>query len=415
MAMAARDVEIAVIGAGVVGLAIAHRLAAEGREVVVLDPGEPGSGASYGNAGAIADHGVLPVGTPAVLRDLPRLLFDRDSPLAIRQAALPALAPWLLRFARESLPARARANGQAIAALVADACDRWLGLGADLGAAEHFRRRGCLYLYDSPAARRAAETDIAGRRDLGVTVEMVTAEELGQLEPGLPGFSGGGAYFPNVVSLTDPGRVVAALAEASWQAGARHLPHRVDRLERVTGSVRLTGPDLSLTAARTVIAAGAHGRGLARQAGDRVPMDTERGYHVEWDMKDLPLTRPASPTRLGFYLCPMQGRLRSAGTVELGGLHAPPSPHRIARLAEGTRALFPDLPDPSRSWMGFRPSLPDSLPVIGPSRAGAEVIHAYGHGHLGLTLAPVTAAMVAAMVAGGPPPVDPAPYRVTRF
>jgi D-amino-acid dehydrogenase len=149
-----------------------------------------------------------------------------------------------------------------------------------------------------------------------------------------------------------------------------------------------------------VIAAGAHSRPLARAAGDKVPLDTERGYHLEWEMERPRLTRPICPTARGFYLCPMQGRLRVAGTVELGGLSAPPSPHRLEQLRRGALAIFPDLGTPSRSWMGFRPSMPDSLPVIGPSRSGEAIIHAYGHGHIGLTLAPVTAELVAACVAG---------------
>jgi D-amino-acid dehydrogenase len=164
-----------------------------------------------------------------------------------------------------------------------------------------------------------------------------------------------------------------------------------------------------------VIAAGAHGRALARAAGDRIPLETERGYHLEWDMAAPRLTRPTCPSARGFYLCPMAGRLRAAGTVELGGTAAPPSPHRLARLEEGVRAIFPDLPAPHRSWMGFRPSIPDSLPVIGPSRAGGEVIHAYGHGHIGLTLAPVTAELVADCIAGRAPARDLAPYAATRF
>ena len=159
----------------------------------------------------------------------------------------------------------------------------------------------------------------------------------------------------------------------------------------------------------------AHSRSLALQAGDRVPLDTERGYHVEWDMAVPPVTRPGCPTARGFYLCPMQGRLRVAGTVELGGLTAPPSLHRIAKLVDGARAIFPQLGQPSRDWMGFRPSMPDSLPVIGPSRGGSQVIHAYGHGHIGLTLAPITARIVADLIAGRVPELDITPYRVDRF
>ena len=164
-----------------------------------------------------------------------------------------------------------------------------------------------------------------------------------------------------------------------------------------------------------VIAAGAQSRKLAMQAGDRIPMDTERGYHVEWDMADPLLSRPTCPTARGFYFCPMAGRLRVAGTVELGGLRLPPSPHRVQKLVEGARAFFPDLGPPDRDWMGFRPSLPDSLPVIGPSRGGAEVIHAFGHGHLGVTMAPVTAGIVSDLLAGRPPRLDITPYSATRF
>lgn len=407
--------EIAVVGAGVVGLAIAHRLAREGRDVVLLDPNPPGSGASYGNAGTVADYAVLPVGTPAVLKNLPSLLFDRNSPLSIRRTALPALAPWLLRFARQSLPGAARHNAGVLAGLLADAAPRWRDLAGDIGGAPILQDRGCLYIYETAAERRAAEADIGFRRDLGVAADLLSPAELAILEPGLPLTGGGAALFPKALFLSDPGRMVGLLARAAEAAGVQIVPARAEGLDRVTGGVRLTGPGLRLTAGRVVIAAGAHGRPLARQAGDRVPLDTERGYHVEWDMPVPRLSRPVCPTARGFYLCPMDGRLRVAGTVELGGLSAPPSPHRIDRLAQGARAIFPDLGPPDREWMGFRPSVPDSLPVIGPSRAGGEVIHAYGHGHIGLTLAPVTAAIVAAIVAGQRPPVDPAPLSPARF
>lgn len=386
--------DIAVIGAGVIGLAIAHRLALTGREVLVLDPNEPGSGASWGNAGTVADYAVQPVGTPEVLRNLPALLFDRNSPLSIHRAALPALAPWLMRFARQSLPDAARRNAGILAGLLADAAPRWQALAAGIGGADLLQDRGCLYWYQADRAYRAAEADIAFRRSLGVTVELIGAPELQALEPALPVTGGGAAFFPNARFMSDPGRMVTLLARAAEAADATFRRVRVERLTDYGTSVHLAGPGLSLDARHVVLAAGAHSRALALQAGDRVPLDTERGYHLEWDMEVPRLTRPVCPTARGFYLCPLQGRLRVAGTVELGGLSAPPSPHRLARLEEGARGVFPDLPAPSRKWMGFRPSFPDSLPVIGPGRAGNRVIHAYGHGHIGLTLAPVTAELV---------------------
>lgn len=394
------ECEIAVVGAGVIGLAVAHRLRAAGHEVVVLDPDTPGSGASYGNAGTIADYAVQPVGTPEVLRNLPALLFDRNSPLSIRRAALPALAPWLLRFARQSLPGAARANAVALAGLLADAAPLWAELAAEIGGADLLQDRGCLYWYQTEAALRLAREDMAFRKSLGVRVEMLSADELRQIEPGLPVTEGGAAFFPNARFMTDPGRMVARLAEAAAARGVAFRQAPVTGLRRGGRSVDLAGDGLSLRARRVVLAAGAHSRALARQAGDPVPLETERGYHLEWDMAQARLSRPVCPTARGFYLCPMDGRLRVAGTVELGGLTAPPSPHRIARLLEGARSVFPDLGAPSRSWMGFRPSLPDSLPVIGPSVGGGAVIHAFGHGHIGLTLAPVTAELVLKVIAG---------------
>jgi D-amino-acid dehydrogenase len=406
--------DIAIIGAGVVGLAIAERLISEGREVTLVDPGVPGMGASYGNAGTIADYAVLPVGTPDVLRNLPSLLFDRNSPLAIRRAALPALMPWLARFAWQSLPGPAARNAANIARLLADACPNWLDLGMRIGGGDILQKRGCLYVYESKAGFQAAETDMAFRRGLGISVDLIGPEVLRQMEPGLPEVEGGAAYFPKAVFLNDPGRMVGLLAERVRE-GAEILQARAERLERMPDGVAISGPGFQMKARRVVLAAGAHSRALAAMAGDRVPLDTERGYHVEWDMAVLPVTRPTCPTARGFYLCPMKGRLRVAGTVELGGLTAPPSPHRVAKLVDGARAIFPDLPEPSRDWMGFRPSMPDSVPVIGPSRAGAEVIHAFGHGHLGVSLAPVTARIVADLIAGRAPEMELAPYLPTRF
>ena len=403
-------VEIAVIGAGVVGLALAYRLRAEGREVVVIDPADPGSGASFGNAGTIADYAVMPVGTPDVLRNLPSLLFDRNSPLSIRRVALPGLAPWLLRFARQSLPAAAKRNSAALAALLADACESWKRLSDEIGGTQILQQRGCLYLYQTKAAFQAAGADMAYRRGFGIKVDLISPDELAQLEPGLPPVEGGAAFFPGAVFLNDPGRMMGLLA-----AGIPHIRARVDWLGRRDGGVFLAGDGLQIQARQVVIAAGARSKVLARMAGDRVPLETERGYHLEWDMKAPRLSRPACPTHAGFYLCPMEGRLRVAGTVELGGLEAGPSRHRLDRLLEGTRTLFPDLGVPDRDWMGFRPSMPDSLPVIGYSEGGREIIHAFGHGHIGVTLAPITARIVGDLLAGREPEVDIRPYSAGRF
>ena len=410
--------EIAVIGAGVIGLTIALELIDQGHEVVLVDPGQPGMGASYGNAGTIADYATSPVGTPEVLRALPSLLFSRTSPLAIRHRALPSLTPWLMRFLWQSLPARTTRNSQALSRLLSNATELWDDLALRVQGAGILQRRGCLYLYETPQAFTQAWTELDRRRKLGVEVDLIGPDRLAELEPNLPRTLGGAAFFTRATFLDDPGRMMGLIAASVLQK-ARHIRARADRLERRPDGVVIQGSGkdggLHLHARRVVIAAGAHSRPLAAQAGDRIPLDTERGYHVEWDMAEPLLSRPSCPTARGFYFCPMAGRLRVAGTVELGGLTLPPSPHRIAKLVAGAQAYFPRLGPPDREWMGFRPSIPDSLPVIGPSSGGLDVIHAFGHGHIGVTLAPITARIVGALIAGRTPGLDINPCRPGRF
>jgi D-amino-acid dehydrogenase len=324
-----------------------------------------------------------------------------------------ALAPWLARFARQSLPGPAERNARAIAALLSGARDLWHDLATRIGGLDLMEQDGCLYVYETEKAFRGAEADMAFRRSLGVEVDLIGSRDLAHLEPNLPEMPGA-AFFPGASFLSDPGDMVHRLAQSALQY-AGLLTARVDVLTRQFDGIILDGEGFRLHCKRVILAAGAHSRPLARMAGDEVPLDTERGYHLEWDMAAPMLHRPCCPTSRGFYLCPMTGRLRVAGTVELGGLTAPPSQHRLDKLLQGARAIFPDLPEPSASWMGFRPSMPDSLPVIGPSKSGRDIIHAYGHGHIGLTLAPITARIVTDLVQGREPELDITAYLPTRF
>jgi D-amino-acid dehydrogenase len=391
--------DIAIIGGGVIGLATALRLRADGREVAVVEPNEPGSGASSGNAGTIADYAIIPVGTPAVLRNFLSLLFDADSPLAIRKAALPTLFPWLARFAYESLPHRYRDNARRIAELVSDASSAWTELADEIGASNLLTAKGCLYLYHTSKAFKAAASDIELRRSYGVSQELVSAKEVLRLEPRLPPFEGGGLFFPKAINFTDPGLVMRLLSAAVERTGVDFIKASATRIAREPDGVRVAASPFEVRARTVVIAAGAYSGKLAAEIGDSVPLDTERGYHVEYDMASSPIERPVCPAIQGFYLCPMRGRLRVAGMVELGGLAAPANPRLLHALATNARRIFPELGAPSRTWLGFRPSMPNSVPVIRPSIGGRDVILAFGHGHIGLTLAPRTARLVSAMLA----------------
>jgi D-amino-acid dehydrogenase len=415
MAAASIKTDIAIVGAGIIGLAVAFRLAAAGRAVVVVDPNDPGSGASYGNAGAIAPYGCAPIGNPDVLRNLPHLLLGSESPFAMRLAALPDLLPWLLRFLWQSTPTRARHNGRALQSLLKEAAQAWHDLAAQAEVSDLIRNEGCLYIFRDKAPAKNGDWAARLRDELGVRQQWLTSDDVARLEPALPR-AAGGLLFPDGAHFVDPPELTRRLAQAVRSRGASFQRARVERLEpQVSGTFRLCCGDLAIEAHQVVLAAGAWSRDLAQQLGDEIPLDTERGYHLEYTMDVCPITRPVSPIELGFYITPMAGRLRVAGTVELGGLSAPLNPRRTAFLERGVRQLFPDLGAPASQWLGFRPSLPDSLPVIGPSRRHPRLIHAFGHGHLGMTLAGVTSVIVAGLVEGGNGAWDLSPFRVDRF
>jgi glycine/D-amino acid oxidase-like deaminating enzyme len=409
-------IDVAVIGAGVVGLAVALRLASAGREVMLIDRAEPGSGASFGNAGTLAGYACVPIGNPGLLRNLPKLLFGGDSPLSLRWAALPALTPWLVRFLRQSTPRRARHNAVALAGLLGDAVPAWRELAAEAGISALLRQNGCLYLFRGAKDFDGEAWDHTLRTELGVRQQLLGPAEVAALEPALPPIEGRGILFPDAVHVTDPEALTKGLRREAERCGAVFRSGEVTGLEaRRDGKVRLSGPRMSLMAGKVVIAAGAWSRPLALQAGDDVPLDTERGYHLEFAMSRPLLSRPVCPVDLGIYLTPMKGRLRVAGTVELGGLSAPASKRRLALLHRGARQLFPNLGEPHSEWLGFRPSLPDSLPVIGRARKSRNVIYAFGHGHLGLTLAAVTGRLVAGLMDERMNSDLTAPFAAERF
>ena len=287
--------DIAVVGAGIIGLATAFRLAAAGREVVVIDPNEPGSGASFGNAGTFAPYACAPVGNPDVLRNLPSLFFNSESPLAIRLAALPALVPWLSRFVRQSLPAAARRNGRALAGLLKEAMPAWRDLADQAQLSDLLRYEGCLYLYREKMPAKDAEWSARLRDEMGIRQHRLTAAEVAEMEPALPPMAGG-LFFPDAAHVNDPAALTRRMAAKVESLGASFQRARVERLEpQSDGKIRLTCGDRFVDAHTVVLAAGAWSRSLAQQVGDKIPLDTERGYHVEFDM-DVPLIkRPVSP------------------------------------------------------------------------------------------------------------------------
>lgn len=403
-----KHTEVAVIGAGAVGVACALWLRRSGHDVTLIEREGIASGTSFGNASTLADYGCLPIARPEIWRSMPSLLLSPDSPFVIDWKRLPRLSPWLMRFLGQCNATRFRANSTMLAQLLSRTYEDYQPLLDDApDAAAMIQRKGCLYAYGKAENLRAAQSDIDLRHALGIDQQVLTAQELTALEPAMEGHTAGGILFPSSCHLNDPQIFVDTLA-APLKAEGRIVAAEVTRLTSQASGMLLEYADgQQLKADRVVLAAGAWSAQLARQIGDRIPLDTERGYHIEFDIDESPLNRPTCPVESAFYMTPLhdaQGaRLRVAGTVELSSLADPANPARFDYLETRVRRLLGIEAPVARQWLGFRPTLPDSLPVIGPSSNEPRVIHAFGHQHIGVTLAGVTGRLVSECLAKGSP------------
>ncbi|NHB07905.1 FAD-dependent oxidoreductase [Burkholderia cepacia] len=406
---------VAIVGAGFIGLGAAAWLQRDGHRVTLFDPAGIGQGASFGNAATFAPYGCVPVNGPSVFRDMPHFLFAADSPLRIRWPYLLHGAPWLVRFLLASTPARHARSATALAALLSRAADGYTPLLAPSRLAAFVRPRECLYLYARQASFEAAQPSLALRRRLGVPFETLDASAIRRLEPALAPIFTRGVLFVGSWHFSDPCGFLGALFAHLATGGAALERTRVERIEPAGDSVTVHAGGAVRTFDHVVIAAGARSRALAAACGDTVPLDTERGYHVQFGAHEPIVSRPVGWAERGFYMTPLDEGLRAAGTVELGGFDAPMNPSLVALLTRSAREAVPSLGAPTRSWLGFRPTLPDGVPVIGRARRSARVIHAFGHQHLGVTLAGITGQIVADLVAQRAPPLDLAPYRAARF
>jgi D-amino-acid dehydrogenase len=412
---------VGVIGAGMVGVCAASWLQRDGHSVFLVEAAEPGRGASFGNAGCFNGSSVTPVAMPGVIRNVPRWLLDPLGPLSLRWSYLPAIAPWLLRFIRAGAPEKVRAQARALRPLVGPTLETLKPLVSAAGAGDLVHRLGHLYVYRSAESLERDRLAWDLRRENGVEIDEFDADELRQLEPALSRDYMRGVLVRENGHTSNPLALVERLLEHFLRSGGELVRAGAQgfRLEgrRLTAIATDTG---ELPADAAVVCAGAFSKPLAAALGDKVPLETERGYHL---MIRDPEAMPRIPTADAdgkFVATPMELGLRFAGTVELAGLAAPPDWRRAHILLEQGRRMLPGLaaahPEERISvWMGHRPSLPDSLPVLGPSRATPDVIYAFGHGHVGMTAAPMTGKIIADLVAGRPPSIDIAPFAASRF
>jgi len=408
---------VTVIGAGVVGLACATQLQMRGHAVTLVDPRPPGEYCSFGNAGCFSRASCVPLGLPGLWRQVPAWLLDPTGPLTIRWRHARALAPWLWRFHRASARSRVDAIANALHALLTVTLDKWRPLAARAGVPELIVQHGYAFAYESEAAFAADALGRAIRAAHGVRIDVLRGADIvafdGALSPRLTHL----VVLPEQGHCPNPLRLSRALAARLRDGGARFVEAPATGFDIVGGRVvRVRTADAFVEADAVVLAAGVHSAGLAALLGNRVPLASERGYHV---MLEAPEVMPRVPIASGegkYFATPMEDGLRIAGTVELASVDAPADDRRADALLAGARRLFPALRCGRHTrWMGHRPSLPDSLPVIGRSRHASNAMLAFGHGHVGLTAAAPTADIVADLCAGDAPSIDIAPFAADRF
>ena len=410
---------VVVIGAGIVGAATAFDLQRLGRSVVLVDRGDPGRGCSFGNMGSIAVTEFLPASRPSIWAQIPKWLLDPEGPVRLRPTYLPRLLPWLFRFLLASRRTKLRQLEDAGAALCARSHDDTTAMLSAAGLPEMQSAAGCLSLYASDAEVAADRDHLEVIRRYGIAHEELGREDIAALEPAISPAIKRAVLFPENRTIADPYALVLALVERVVRMGGRLEAGNVVALDRTAdgqvAGVRL-GDGRRIDADNVVIAAGAHSASLSRTIGEPIPLETERGYHTQ--IMDAGLTLRHSiiwPSR-AFMVSPVAGGIRVGGTVEMAGLEAPPDYRRAKAVVKRAREALPGLQVRETSeWMGHRPALPDTVPVIGPSAKVRGVYYATGHGHLGLTYAATTARIIGDLMTGRRPPLDVAPYRINRF
>jgi D-amino-acid dehydrogenase len=416
MEPAAGGSRVIVIGAGIVGTCCALELRKKGFEVTLVDPVPPGESCSFGNAGVLAAWACVPASMPGTIAKVPGWLFDPEGPLAIRPTYLPRLVPWLFRFRRAGQAARIPAIADALMAINGPTVALYKELAKEAGAPELIRECAHLQVSRDPGYFDLDDLEWRLRRERGATLTPLVGGEIREIEPEIAPDYTSGVMVAQQGYTTNPERLVKALAGLFQRLGGELRQTEVRRLRPGPSGLRLDTDAGEMSADSLVIAAGAWSARLAAQIGVKIPLEAERGYHVTFAEPGIAPRNTVAEAGRMFIATSMEPGLRVAGTAEFAGIDAAPDWRRARVLGRIVKELFPGL-DTARpsEWMGRRPALPDTLPVIGPAPTAGNVFFAFGHGHTGLTAAPMTARMVAGMVAGAPLNLDVRPYRATRF
>ena len=409
-----KPLKIVVIGGGITGISAALFLRADGHDVTLFEPGNPGTGTSSGNAGVISIASCVPTATPRTIANVPAMLLNPHGPLMIQWKYLPQLSPWLARLVMNALPWRVQRNARRKTALLDHAFEGYEDIVKLTGLGDFINRPGLLTVFETDRGWRRAQWIVDLLRDVGREIEVLNSDDIHQVEPGLEPIFRHGFLTPESGHIVNPGKFMLALHEAFRAMGGIIIAEHVLGLnDSSPKSVTIATANGEYKADRVMIAAGAWSKKLLATIGVRVPLEAERGYHVMMPHPEPGLSHPINVSENSMFLSPMAHGFRLTSGVELASTEAPPDFTRIRRMIPlALRAVRGLRGEQHRIWMGFRPSMPDSVPRLGPVPGHKNIFIGFGGGHIGMTLGPLIGRMTADLIAGRKPALDIAPYAI---
>ena len=407
---------IGVIGAGIQGICISLCLIKKGFKVTLIDHDDPGKdSASYGNAGHFSPYASVPINRPDVLADIPSMLLSSTGPLALKWNYALKMAPWFLKFVKNCSRKNMMHTAKYMHQILDLALPAYDELFEKIDISGLVESRGIIYFWTNKDLK-SRELEINIRNELGIKQQLLTPHEIHDLEPHIKQIYHGGVLYPNARHTRNPKKILLKLFNSFLKKGGRFERQNVQTISFTPDNKPVVKTDLDFyTFNKLVVACGAFSKKLTDQVDEKIPLDTERGYHVHFKGHDHLLSRPVIFLNRGFGITPMEQGLRAVGTVEFGGLDNPPSKKRIMNLVNSTKYLFPELGKHEDEWLGFRPTLPDFLPVIGPSKNHKNLFYSFGHHHLGWTLGAISGKIIAGMIAKENTNLDLSPYNSQRF
>ncbi len=406
---------IAVVGAGIVGICSAYFLKKSGFNVTLIDREDPGTMTSFGHACSFADYANVPVNYPGLIWDIPKMLLRKDGPLAVDFFYILKNLPWAFSFLQNCKKEKVDEIASSLTNLLKHSQLSYDEIFKDINVQEYISNEENLYLFDTKKSFEDYEYANVIRKNNKVKVRNLTKDEVKELEPNIANVYYAGQIFTGSRHTTNPLAISTKIFEKFLELGGTYIKQNVKNLIQKENFIELYLDNKKIIFDKIIISAGAWSNQIANMLGDKFPLDTERGYHILFETNEKLINRPVAWSESGFYLIQIHDGIRAAGTVEIAGLKKSPNEKRIEMIERQSRKVLPQLGKVKSTWMGRRPTLPDSLPIIGKSQQNSNVIYAFGHQHIGWTLGAVTGKIIDSLSRDQIPNIDISAYSPTRF